>query len=246
MNELALFAGAGGGILGGKLLGWRTVCAVEIDPYARGILLQRQADGILERFPIWDDIRTFRGEQWRGAVDIVTGGFPCTDLATCGLKRGITGPESSLWGSMARIIGEARPPLVLIENSPSLVTHGLDVVLGSLAEMGFDAEWGVIGANSLGGPIVRERAWILGAHRERLLRGTESQRELTQERKGEGSLLIGPVASRADRWEPFPGVPRMAGRVAHRVDRQRCAGNAQVPIVAAAAYQVLRSRLTEN
>lgn len=35
MNELALFAGAGGGILGGKLLGWRTVCAVEFDEHAR-------------------------------------------------------------------------------------------------------------------------------------------------------------------------------------------------------------------
>jgi DNA (cytosine-5)-methyltransferase 1 len=48
MNELALFAGAGGGILGGRLLGWRTVCAVEIDPYCRQILLQRQNDGMLE------------------------------------------------------------------------------------------------------------------------------------------------------------------------------------------------------
>ena len=245
MNELALFAGAGGGILGGKLLGWRTVCAVEIDPYARGILLQRQADGILEAFPVWDDIRTFRGEQWRGAVGIVTGGFPCTDLATCGLKRGIFGPESGLFFSMARTIAEVQPPFVLIENSPSLITNGLGFVLGALSEMGFDAEWGVIGANSLGGPIVRERAWILGAHRERLLRGTEGKRELAQEQESQGDG-IGPVAARADRWESFPGVPRMVGRVARRVDRQRCAGNAQVPIVAATAYQVLRDRLIPN
>lgn len=57
VNELALFAGAGGGILGGKLLGWRTICAVEIDPYARNVLLARQRDGILPWFPVWDDIR---------------------------------------------------------------------------------------------------------------------------------------------------------------------------------------------
>lgn len=61
MNELALFAGIGGGILAGIELGWRTRCAVEIDPYARRALLARQLDGSLARFPIWDDIRTFDG-----------------------------------------------------------------------------------------------------------------------------------------------------------------------------------------
>jgi len=61
MNELALFAGAGGGILGGTLLGWRTVCAVEWEPYAASVLIQRQNDGILPAFPIWDDVRTFDG-----------------------------------------------------------------------------------------------------------------------------------------------------------------------------------------
>lgn len=58
MNELALFAGAGGGILGGHLLGWRTVCAVESDPYAASVLVARQNDGCLAPFPIWDDVCT--------------------------------------------------------------------------------------------------------------------------------------------------------------------------------------------
>ena len=71
MNELALFAGAGGGILGGYLLGWRTRCAVEIDPYCRSVLLARQRDGMLPRFPIWDDIRTFNGKPWRGSVGVL-------------------------------------------------------------------------------------------------------------------------------------------------------------------------------
>jgi len=56
VNELALFAGAGGGILGGKLLGWRTVCAVERDAYAAQVLAQRQNDGAIEPFPIWSDV----------------------------------------------------------------------------------------------------------------------------------------------------------------------------------------------
>ena len=76
MRELHLFAGAGGGILGGMLLGHTTVCAVEIEPYCRNVLLQRQRDGILPKFPIWDDVCTFDGNPWRGKVDVVCGVFP--------------------------------------------------------------------------------------------------------------------------------------------------------------------------
>ena len=109
MNELALFAGAGGGILGGHLLGWRTVCAVEFAAYPRRVLLARQRDGMLPRFPIWDDVRTFDGKPWRGKVDVVSGGFPCTDISAAGKGAGIEGEHSGLWGEMARIIGEVRP-----------------------------------------------------------------------------------------------------------------------------------------
>ncbi len=84
MNELHLFAGAGGGILGGILLGHTCVCAVEIEPYCRKVLLQRQRDGILPKFPIWDDVRTFDGKPWRGKVDVVCGGFPCQDISIAG------------------------------------------------------------------------------------------------------------------------------------------------------------------
>ena len=84
MNELALFAGAGGGILGGHLLGWRTVCAVEWEPYPASILCARQNDGILPPFPIWDDIQTFDGRPWRGIVQVVSGGFPCQDISAAG------------------------------------------------------------------------------------------------------------------------------------------------------------------
>jgi len=84
MNELALFAGAGGGILGGKLLGWRTVCAVEWEAYPASVLCARQNDGLLPPFPIWDDVQTFDGHPWRGIVDVVSGGFPCQDISVAG------------------------------------------------------------------------------------------------------------------------------------------------------------------
>ena len=84
LNELALFAGAGGGILGGHLLGWRTVCAVEWEPYPASVLCARQNDGLLPPFPVWDDVQTFDGKPWRGIVDVVSGGFPCQDISVAG------------------------------------------------------------------------------------------------------------------------------------------------------------------
>ncbi|MGH8019073.1 MAG: DNA cytosine methyltransferase [Opitutaceae bacterium] len=165
MNELALFAGAGGGILGGTLLGWRTVCACELDEYARAVLIARQNDGTLPPFPIWDDVRTFDGKPWRGLVDIITGGFPCQDISAAGSGAGIDGARSGLWSEMARIIREVGPRYVLVENSPILTSRGLGRVVGDLAAMGYDARWGVLGAIDAGAPHQRDRIWIV-AHAE--------------------------------------------------------------------------------
>ena len=168
MNELALFAGAGGGILGGHLLGWRTVCAVEIEDYPRRVLLQRQADGFLPRFPIWDDVRTFDGKPWRGKVDVISGGFPCQDISAAGKGAGIDGERSGMWGEMARIIHEVRPRYAFVENSPMLTSRGLGRVLGDLASMGFDARWGVLGAVDVGANHKRDRIWIVAKWRGQL------------------------------------------------------------------------------
>ena len=161
MNELALFAGAGGGILGGHLLGWRTVCAVEWEPYPASVLCARQNDGLLPPFPIWDDVQTFDGKPWRGIVDVVSGGFPCQDISAAGKGAGIEGSRSGMWKHMARIVHEVRPRFVFVENSPMLVSRGLGTVLGDLAAMGFDAKWGVLGAADIGANHQRDRIWIV-------------------------------------------------------------------------------------
>ena len=161
MNELALFAGSGGGILGGHLLGWRTVCAVERDAYSAQVLAQRQNDGALPTFPIWSDVCSFDGRPWRGLVDVVSGGFPCQDISAAGNGAGIDGARSGLWREMARIISEVRPGEVYLENSPLLVGRGLAVVLGDLAEMGYDAQWCIVSASDLGAPHRRERIWLV-------------------------------------------------------------------------------------
>lgn len=167
MRELGLFAGAGGGLLASRLLGWDTVCAVEIDPHCQRVLAQRQRDGMLEPFPIWDDIRTFDGRPWAGCIDVVSGGFPCQDISSAGSRRGLDGDRSGLWFEMLRVIGEVRPAYVFAENSPDLRTRGLDVVLQGLAELGFACTWGVLGAWHVGAPHRRNRMWIVAAHPDR-------------------------------------------------------------------------------
>ena len=161
MNELALFAGAGGGILGGQLLGWRTVCAVEWEQYPASVLCARQNEGLLPHFPIWDDVQTFDGKPWRGIVDVISGGFPCQDISCAGKGAGIEGQKSGMWKEFARIISEVRPQYVFVENSPMLTARGLGTVLGDLASMGFNAEWGVLSAADVGANHKRERIWIL-------------------------------------------------------------------------------------
>ncbi len=161
MNELALFAGAGGGLLGGKLLGWRTVCAVEWEPYPASVLCARQNDGLLPPFPIWDDVQTFDGQPWRGIVDVVSGGFPCQDISAAGKGAGIDGERSGMWREMARIIGEVRPRYAFVENSPMLVTRGLERVLADLTAMGYDSRWGIVSAADIGANHKRERIWIV-------------------------------------------------------------------------------------
>jgi DNA (cytosine-5)-methyltransferase 1 len=168
LNELALFAGAGGGILGGHLLGWRTVCAVEWEQYPASVLCARQNDGLLPPFPIWDDVQTFDGKPWQGIVDVVSGGFPCQDISAAGKGVGIDGERSGMWGEMARIIHEVRPKFVFVENSPMLTSRGLGRVLGDLAAMGFDAKWGVLGANDIGANHQRDRIWIVAKWRGQL------------------------------------------------------------------------------
>ncbi len=248
MNELALFAGVGGGILGGHLLGWRTVCAVERDGYAADVLIARQNDGSLPTFPIWDDVRSFDGRPWRGCVDVVSGGFPCQDISVAGKGTGINGAKSGLWREFARIIGEVEPSWVFIENSPQLVHKGLDVVLKDLNELGYDAEWGVLGAAAVGATHRRERLWIV-AH-------AHGQGQLQQARfvlavgewLGDGSAPLRTAFARP--WQqdpaasPEPGLGRLANGVAHRMDRLRCHGNGQVPAVAAAAWTLLAERMT--
>lgn len=161
MRELALFAGAGGGLLGSILLGWRTACAVEIDAYCRDRLIDRQRDGCLPRFPIWDDVCTFDGRPWRGHIDVISGGFPCQDISAAGQGVGIAGARSGLVFEMLRIVDEVRPSFVFAENSPQLRTKGLATIVERFISMGYVGRVGVLGAGDIGANHKRKRMWIV-------------------------------------------------------------------------------------
>ena len=269
LNELALFAGAGGGILGGQLLGWRTVCAVEWEPYPASVLCARQNDGLLPPFPIWDDVQTFDGKPWRGIVDVVSGGFPCQDISAAGKGAGIDGERSGMWKHMARVVSEVRPRYVFVENSPMLTSRGLGVVLGDLASMGFDARWGVLGAADVGANHQRDRIWIVGTnvanasmpndsacsdttgHRKRTSgefggssrsQGEMAHTYITQCKRDKRTERIGAKHTdigSASWWETEPNVGRVVDGVAARVDRLKAIGNGQVPLCAATAWKIL-------
>jgi DNA (cytosine-5)-methyltransferase 1 len=263
LNELALFAGAGGGILGGQLLGWRTVCAVELEPYPASVLCARQNDGLLPPFPIWDDVQTFDGKPWRGIVDVISGGFPCQDISAAGKGAGIDGERSGMWKHMARIICEVRPRYVFVENSPMLTSRGLGTVLGDLASMGFDARWGVLGAADIGANHQRDRIWIVAKWRGQLPHAQhEKIRRWEQQQEGEKKSLADTDSAQRQRnecafgshtkhtnigssgwWETEPNVGRVADGVASRVDRLKAIGNGQVPLCAAAAWKILSENL---
>ena len=275
MNELALFAGAGGGILGGKLLGWNCVCAVEVEPYPRDVLLARQRDGLLDRFPVWDDVQTFDGKPWRGHVDVISGGFPCQDISIAGKGAGLDGKRSGLWTHMARIIGEVRPRFAFVENSPALVTRGLGRVLGDLAALGYDCRWTMLGAADVGAPHKRDRFWLVGRNthdrgcarnygQERKIQdkdadtagvcevvaNTQRDGDRPQEQRGEADR---PEADRSAGWIGRPGwwkaepdVGRVANGVAARVDRLKALGNGQVPVCAATAWRMLTGGMSDT
>ena len=220
ITTLHLFSGGGGGVLADQLLGRDIVGAVEIEKYPREILLSRQADGILPLFPIWDDVTTFRADNpdtkdyIEGLRSIreklcIAGGFPCQGLSIAGKGAGLEDPRSGLWSEMRRIIGEVGPRYIFVENSPMLVVRGLDRVLGDIAELGFAARWGIVGADDSGAPHRRKRFWLWGENKaysdtdsDGRWGGYGNGRRITTEDNFRGVSLKWLVEKRPDKYWP--------------------------------------------
>tara|TARA_R110002167_G_scaffold62356_2_gene176081 strand:- start:521 stop:1468 length:948 start_codon:yes stop_codon:yes gene_type:complete len=216
MNELSLFSGAGGGLLGTKLLGWRHVGYVEYERYCQQVIAQRIKDGILSEAPIFGDVREFvqsgAAKKYKGFVDVVTAGFPCQPFSVAGKRKGKE-DERNMWPSTIQIIRDVQPRYALLENVPGLLNSGyFQEILGSLAQAGYDAKWIVLGADDVGAPHRRKRLWIKATSQDPK-RGRCVHWEHEEER----------VQVR-EQWEPGSGsrerVPREASNVADTKSEQ--------------------------
>lgn len=245
---LDLFSGIGGFSLGLERSGaFETVAFCEIEPYCQKVLAKHWS-----KVPIYDDVRTITAERLAAdgiAVDAICGGFPCQDISTAGKGAGLKGERSGLWYEYARIIGEVQPRYVIVENVAALLSRGLDGVLGTLAALGYDAEWHCIPASAIGAPHRRDRVWIVAyANSQWQL---QPQGRISNQRgwigdgckdvantdcsQRQGSSLSGRIhqeyanISSAGWWSIEPDVGRVANGVPARSHRLRALGNAVVP-----------------
>jgi DNA (cytosine-5)-methyltransferase 1 len=217
LTELSLFSGYGGFTLGLRLaeVSVQTVCYVENEPYCQALLQSRIRDEVVDDAPMWDDARTFDGEPWRGAVDIITAGFPCQPHSVAGRHRGAA-DDRNLWPDTLRIIREVGPRFVLLENVPGILARGYGgTVVGQLSEIGYDAEWHCVPAAAVGAPHLRWRWWCLayavsGAVHEQRGWGTGTGRTGAPEpsRDGKAGYVAGATPEHDDGPESHEGTAR--------------------------------------
>jgi len=266
----SLFAGIGGFDLGFERAGMACRWQVEIDEYASRVLRKHWPAVHRER-----DIRECGGHNLE-RVDIICGGFPCQDISYAGRGAGLEGERSGLFFEAVRVVRELRPRAVVLENVAALLTRGLDRVLGTLAEIGYDAEWHCIPAAAVGAPHIRDRVFVIGTDtnateyrwRQRNEDGgrcgkrTEEGEECRfgsiredmddascdlRDRSGVRSQQTRwPESSNGDWWATEPDVGRVAYGVPARVDRLRGLGNAVVPQVAEYVGRMVLERLSEG
>ena len=236
-------------MLGSRLLGWRTVCYVEKNKYCVEIIKNRIRDGILDDAPIWDDVQTFNGIEWRDRVHVISAGFPCQPYSAAGCKRAGDDPRNG-WPATLRVIGEVKPKFIFLENVPGLryKPHGyLGQVLSDLAACGYDARWDCIPASILGAPHIRDRLWIIAYARRDLAY------RIYRTPKAGGNLGIDKPSHKPIDWNGFqyyrqdsfyrqgplpPRLHRVDDGLADWLDRLRALGNGQVPQVVKLVWEL--------
>ena len=98
--------------------------------------------------------------------DLVCGGFPCQSFSIAGHRKGFEDTRGTLFFEIARILKARKPPFVLIENVPGLLSHDegrtFAVILGTLSRLGYHVEWQVLNSKDFGVPQSRQRVFIVG------------------------------------------------------------------------------------
>lgn len=152
----SLFAGIGGFDLGFERAGMQTAWQVEINDYAKQVLAAEWPN--VRRH---DDVCTFPpGPKSEWYADVICGGFPCQDISFAGFGEGLEGKRSGLFYEAMRIVRDLGPRFVVLENVAALLDRGMGEVLGTLAALGFDAEWESLPASAFGMFHNRDRVFI--------------------------------------------------------------------------------------
>lgn len=225
MNVLDLFSGIGGFSLGLERAGMKTIAFCEVDPKCREVLRKHWP-----ATPIFEDVRSLQAKDIREPIDVICGGFPCQDISLAGKGAGLSGERSGLWWEFHRLIKEARPQWAIIENVSALRSRGLDEVLRSLSQIGYDAEWHCVPASALGAPHRRDRLWVVAyPHDERQHSPQHHPNKVWQEVVEEREIISFPESCGQNWWFPESTVGRVANGVPRQLDRLRQLGNAVVP-----------------
>ena len=112
----SLFSGFDAPSVAASWMGWKNAFHCEINPFCNEILKYW--------FPNsehYEDITKTDFSQWRGRIDILTGGFPCQPFSLAGQRKGAD-DNRYLWPHMLRAIREIRPAWVIGENVAGILT----------------------------------------------------------------------------------------------------------------------------
>lgn len=199
LRVIDLFSGIGGFSLGlERTGGFKTVALCEIGPFPRRVLAKHWPE-----VPCYEDVRTVDFEP--GSADIVVGGFPCQDVSRAGKRAGLAGERSGLYRELVRALRVVRPKYAIVENVANLLGDGLDRVLGDMAEIGFDAEWDCLPAETIGAPHERERVYIVAhaadANSERCGEARELRHRPKQVPAGRATASASPHAASIGRGQ---------------------------------------------
>lgn len=251
MKHASLFSGIGGFDLAASWMGWENTLQCEIDPFCQKILRYHFPNAKL-----YDDIRTLNGNEWKGKIDILTGGFPCQPFSQSGKRMG-KGDDRFLWPEMLRIIQEIQPIFVLGENVSGIATIESKLVfknlLTDLEANGYEAQPFCIPACAVGACHRRDRIWFFAySDSIRRERGKNGEHEENGGWKGSAKIKYERCDKRTLRGEEWPSISTAFCGVGNglpgeldgitipkwRRESLKAYGNAIVPQV---AYQIFLS-----
>ena len=225
IKEFHLFAGIGGGIYGGELLGHECCGGVEILPYAQKVLKQRQEDGWMNEFPIYGDICSLNGNDFKGKFDVLCGGFPCQAFSTAAHGKNIA--EKNLWNEMLRFAVESDAPVVYGEN---VVLRAIEKAKIDLEKVGYRVERCRLSCSDIGADHQRNRFWLLAVKDDIILKKLYNH-----------SLTLPKFTGFC--WTEKPlSLSKNDGEEKNRRMQLLGVGNAQSPLVAATAFRILLNR----